>query len=165
MRTADSRFPSCILELFSNISDSVEIGTNCIIGSFVVIRPHVRIGNNSVIAHNCVIEPFTVIGNNTTVQVFSAFAQGTIIGDNCFFGSYFSSTNCKHVPKGEKGTSPKKLKAKLEPITISDDVIIGANCKFAPNVKVGKGTIIGMNCLILKDVGANQTIKAGTVWK
>ena len=38
------------------------------------------------------------------------------------------------------------------PITIADDVWVGANCTIADGVTIGTGAVIGANSLVTKDV-------------
>jgi maltose O-acetyltransferase len=44
------------------------------------------------------------------------------------------------------------------PITIEDDVWLGANVVVLPNVKIGRGAIVGANAVVTKDVEAYSIV-------
>ena len=53
---------------------------------------------------------------------------------------------------------------KAEPITIGDNVWIGANAIILPGVKIGSNTVIGAGSVVTKDI-PNNSIAAGVPCK
>lgn len=159
MHTHDDRFPNVRINPGADISDNVQIGEGSLIGNNVVIRPNVKIGKNTVIAHNTIIESHCEIGDNTTIQVLNVIPSHTTIGNNVFIGPYFAIANCRHIPSGEKGTSPNKHPALLEHTLIEDEVVIGTGCSVVPGVRIGKGARINMRCHITSNIPAGNHIR------
>lgn len=74
----------------------------------------------------------------------------TYIGYNTIIGPGFSCINTNHDYKGESVPYGKKNIPK--PVTIGDNVWIGANVNIVPGVTVGNGAVISMGTTVTKDV-------------
>lgn len=83
--------------------------------------------------------PGTVI-NNTNIKNYCSFAPNVIIGGMEHDYSKFSTSTKLFSPHKRKTT------------TIEDDVWVGANAFIRAGIVVGKGSIIGSNAVVLKDV-------------
>lgn len=101
---------------------------------------------------NATISPTLVIGNNSGIGANSIIGRGTTIGDNVMMGPEcyiytrnhaFSRTD---VPMREQGMQDFK------PVTIGNDVWIGARVTILPGVKIGNGCIIGAGSVVTKNL-------------
>lgn len=132
---------------FKNDLSQIKIGDNC---TFVSSNYANHIGLN----HKCVISAHTSkssiqIGNNvgmsaTTINCWDSIIIGNDvrIGANCVImdGDFHIDDPRVHAPR---------------PIVIEDRVWIGANVVVLKGVKIGEGTVIGMNSVVTKDIPAN----------
>lgn len=111
------------------------------INEYVLIRsPETKL----ILGKNSHIGPFTVIftGQN-----------GITIGENVMIAPHCNFIEGSHEYR--KGPEiPMMFAGNFSdgPIIIEDDVWIGANCTILHNVKIGKGSVIGANSLVNKDV-------------
>lgn len=129
-----------------------EIGDNCSIANFVEIGAGVR------------------IGSHCTIQAFAFIPQGVIIRDNVFVGPHVCFTNCRY-PSGRKkyldhgkmtykdSSTGEILKFKLERTFVDENVSIGAGAVILCGITIGKNSVIGAGCLVLKDIPAYATVK------
>ncbi len=110
------------------------------------------VGINVNIQKNATISPTLVIGNNSGIGANSIIGRGTTIGDNVMMGPEcyiytrnhaFSRTD---IPMREQGMQDFK------PVTIGNDVWIGARVTILPGVKIGNGCIIGAGSVVTKDM-------------
>lgn len=77
-----------------------------------------------------------------------------IFGDNVLLGPNVHIYTVDH-PRDAKQRRGGLCMAK--PVTVGDDVWIGAGAKILPGVSIGAGTIIGANALVRNDIPANTT--------
>lgn len=119
---------------------------------FLVKRFCKSVGTNVNIQKNATISPTLVIGNNSGIGANSIIGRGTTIGDNVMMGPEcyiytrnhaFSRTD---IPMREQGMQDFK------PVTIGNDVWIGARVTILPGVKIGNGCIIGAGSVVTKDM-------------
>ncbi len=94
------------------------------------------------------------IGNNSGLGV-NCIIQGTVsIGDNVMMGPdvLIYTTNHefqnKDVPMQKQGYQPER------PVSIGNDVWIGARVIILPGVHIGDGCVIGAGAVVTKDVPA-----------
>lgn len=122
------------------------------IRSFLVRNFAEFVGANVNIQCNATISPTLVIGNNSGIGANSVIGRGTVIGDNVMMGPEcyiytrnhaFSRTD---IPMREQGMQD------FEPVTIGNDVWIGARVTILPGVKIGNGCIIGAGSVVTKDI-------------
>ena len=86
------------------------------------------------------------IGNNCKVQAGVKIPPLTVIGNNVFIGANVVFTNDKYMD------------GNMEGVIVEDNVKIGAGSLILAGVKVGKGSILGMGSIILKDVPPNTKV-------
>ncbi|KUJ56313.1 sugar O-acetyltransferase [Chryseobacterium aquaticum] len=94
------------------------------------------------------------IGENfyTNVNVVILDCAKVIFGDNVFI-----APNCGFYTAGHPFDVEQRNKA-LEyayPITVGDNVWIGAGCSILPGVTIGDNTVIGAGSVVTKDIPAN----------
>ena len=110
------------------------LGTKSVIESYCcMIGNHTRIG-----IHNTIIGPVT-IGNHVNL------AQGIVI---TALNHNFKDTTMRI---DEQGIS-------TNPVTIGDDVWIGANAVILPGVTIGKHVVIAAGAVVAKDVPNNSVV-------
>ncbi len=121
-------------------------------GDFVITAPfyadygiNVTIGENFYTNHNCTI----LDGAKVT------FGDNVFIGPNCVFSTAGHAIDAEQRANG--------LEIAL-PITVGDDVWIGANVSVLPGVTIGSNTIIGAGSVVNKDIPAG-VIAAGVPCK
>lgn len=150
---------------------NIEIGVNCIIdGSTVFITPEnskVILKGNNYLGRNTEIQPVTKgvikIGFGTSIQ-----DRNIIIGD-VEFGRYCLTAPNVYISSGRHyfdldpffyiKDQDQIVRADTElsskhsrKITIEDDVWIGTNCVIMSGIKIGRGSVIGSNSVVTKDV-------------
>ncbi|RHM08124.1 sugar O-acetyltransferase [Amedibacillus dolichus] len=139
----------------SDIEKQIEIMKKiigCVKGSFVITAPfycdygsNITIGDNFYANHNCTI----LDGAKVT------------FGNNVFIGPNVVFTTAGHAIDSEQRA--KGLEIAL-PITVGDDVWIGANVSVLPGVSIGSNTIIGAGSVVNKDI-PDGVIAAGVPCK
>ena len=106
----------------------------CIKGDFVITAPfYCDFGNNFYTNHNCTI----LDGAKVT------------FGDNVFIAPNVVFSTAGHAI--DAGQRAKGLEIAL-PITVGDNVWIGANVSVLPGVSIGSNTIIGAGSVVNKDI-------------
>lgn len=152
---------------FSIIEDDVEIGDNCEIRSSVIIANGSRIGKNCKFFAGAVIstepqdlkfdgEPTHVyIGDNTMVREFATINRGTretgktSIGSNCLIMSYCHVAHDCSVGDNVIISNVTQLAGH---VTIEDWVVLGGMAKIHQFCRVGKHSMVGADCKVVKDV-------------
>lgn len=121
-------------------------------GDFVITAPfycdygtNISIGENFYTNHNCVI----LDGAKVT------FGDNVFIAPNCVFSTAGHAIDAEQRGKG--------LEIAL-PITVGDNVWIGANVSVLPGVSIGSNTVIGAGSVVNKNI-PNNVIAAGNPCK
>ncbi len=118
-------------------------GDNSLIKEGIIIKypQRVRIGNNTTINDYCYLHGIGEldIGNNVAIASYSRFVT---------FDHKFDKNDGLIVDQGYA----------LGKIVIEDDVWIGLNVTVLKGVRIGKGSVIGANTLVLKDVPPNSIV-------
>lgn len=139
----------------------IVIGDDCVLVSN-------KLGNPVGLFRPCIIGTLDNLdGNFGTVSIGDRFsASGVVIwaqtnvsiGNDVMIGANvtiadtdFHSTDLSFRKNGHKAASTKK-------IVIEDHVWIGMNAVILKGVTIGRGAIIGANCVVSKDVPPNKTV-------
>jgi len=114
-----------------------------------------KMGKKVYIMHSCMItSPLDIeigdhvcINHHTSIsgRGFLKIGNFVMIGQNCSIqagGHVFNDSTRPMMFQGQRSG----------PIEIGDDVWLGANVVVLPNVKIGRGSIIGANAVVTKDV-------------
>lgn len=141
-------------ETIRNLANNFILSQARLRGKFWSLFLH-SAGQNLQIMHNCrILAPGTVtIGNNVYINHNTdIYGQGGVeIGDHVLVGPNTNILSVNHAfddwtqPISTQGISTKK-------VIIEDDVWLCANVTVIPGVRIGKGSIIGANALVAKDV-------------
>ncbi|MET3574864.1 2,3,4,5-tetrahydropyridine-2,6-dicarboxylate N-acetyltransferase [Bhargavaea ullalensis] len=112
------------------------------------IREHASIGDNAVIMMGAVINIGAVVGEGTMVDMNAVLGGRAITGRNV------------HVGAGAVLAGVIEP-ASAVPVTVGDNVLIGANAVLLEGVRVGDGAVIAAGSIVTDDVPAGAVV-AGT---
>lgn len=121
------------------VHDSVKIPETSTVGYFSVIEENVSIGAN------------VVIGNNVTVHEGTVIGDGTIVSDGTILGK---------LPKTAK-TSTLKLSTNLSPLSIGEEVTVGANTVIYRGANIGSQSFIADLATIREEVEIQDQVIIG----
>ena len=151
-------------------------GRNCLFQGFSLLKgaKHIAIGSN------------LYCGNDVVWEVYDSYQQqlftpSVVVGNNCSFGDngHLTCINSITIGNGVRigrkvficdNSHGKAEKSELSmpanmrpmyskgPVVIEDNVWIGEMVCILPNVRIGKGSIIGANAVVTKDVPANALV-------
>lgn len=129
---------------------------------------NITIGDNVIMGHNIVLEtisnyrgqtfyPIISIGNNTSFQDDChitcinkiIIGNSVIVGRKCLFSDNAHGASDISLMDMDPLCRPLTSKG---PIVIEDNVWIGEMCCIMPGVTIGKGSIIGANAVVTKDI-------------
>lgn len=141
---------TCVIFNSENDASKILIGKNSIIKGELLLFSH---GGKITIGDYCHIGDHTRIWSATNISIGNRvlIAHNVNIHDNVShpLDSKERHNDFKHIIN--LGLQ-KNIDLKEEEICIEDDVWIGFNSTILKGVKIGRGAIIGANCLITKDV-------------
>ena len=104
-----------------------------------VIREHVTIGENAVIMMGATLNIGAVVGEGTMVDMNAVLGGRAIVGKNCHIGAGVVLAGVIEP-------------ASAKPVTIGDNVMIGANAVVLEGVHVGDNAVVGAGAIVLDDV-------------
>jgi len=113
-----------------------KIGNNVSISNNVRITGKLELGNDTSIAQNC-----SISGEKVGVYI----GESCMIAPGCVIVAFNHGFDIKDIPMVKQAKVEKA-------IYIEDDVWIAANCTITCGVRIGKGSIIGANSVVNKDV-------------
>jgi len=133
--------------LYINWPHQLSVGKNCILEDNLVFK------YDSICKHgpNIVIGNDVFIGNNTEFNICHKIFIGndTLIASNCKFIDHDHGLH-------EMNSLIRLQKPTVIPISIENNVWIGANCTILKGVSIGKGSVIGAGSLVNKDIPQNE---------
>lgn len=135
------------------------IGNDCILGTSCILKPNTKLGEHTIFGALSVTEGDVEIGSWTTIHSQCHITSGMIIGNNVFIAPLFYSANTPKISLGKFGYPNTTNDPRKSPI-IEDGVRIGENVGVAPGIRIGKNSLIDMNCLITKDIPPNSRVRA-----
>ena len=118
------------------------IGKKLATGHHIIIREHINLGENCLIGSKAVLNGFSKVGPRTRINTSCALPQSIRIGKGVFIDPLVTfSDNQRAIPgEGNKGA------------IIEDFVRIGIGAKILPQIRLGKGALIGAGAIVTKDV-------------
>ncbi len=117
------------------------IDSGCFVGHNALLREHTVLGRNVVVGTASVLEGYCSVGDETVMQSLVYVCRHAAIGRGVFIGPNTVFLNDKHPPS-------KRLEAPV----VEDEAVIGGNCTILPNVRVGRGALVGAGSVVTKDV-------------
>lgn len=104
-----------------------------------IIREKVYIGNNAVIMMGAVINIGAEIGDGTMIDMGCILGGRATVGKNCHIGAGTVLAGVVEPPSAK-------------PVTVEDDVVIGANAVVLEGCTVGKGAVVAAGAVVVEDV-------------
>ena len=134
-------------------------------------KKYISISKGFTTGRGCRIESYPIDGHSVCIiigkdveindYVHITSMKNIIIGDNVLIASKVYISDCSHGSySGNEFDSsptsiPKDRPFSTEKIIIEDNVWIGEMVSILPGVTIGKGSIIGANSVVTKDLPAN----------
>jgi len=110
-----------------------------------VIRDKVTIGKNAVIMMGAVINIGAEIGEGTMIDMGAILGGRAIVGKHCHIGAGAVLAGVVEPPSAK-------------PVTVGDNVLIGANAVVIEGVSIGEGAVVGAGAIVLEDVPAGAVV-------
>lgn len=113
-----------------------------------IIRDRVQIGKNAVIMMGSVINIGSEIGEGTMIDMNAVLGARATVGKNVHVGAGAVLAGVLEPPSAT-------------PVTIKDNVMIGANAVILEGVTIGENSVVAAGSIVTRDVPANVVV-AGT---
>ena len=110
-----------------------------------IIREQVEIGDNAVIMMGAVINIGAVIGEGTMIDMGAVLGGRAIVGKHSHVGAGAVLAGVVEPPSAK-------------PVTVGDNVLIGANAVIIEGVSVGDGAVVAAGAVVTQDVPANAVV-------
>jgi acetyltransferase-like isoleucine patch superfamily enzyme len=145
------------------------IGESTVVPKIFVTWPHqVSLGRRCRVEHGVYFHydgiysqgPNIIIGDNCFIGANIEFniSSSLIIGNDCLIAS--GTVFVDHNHGTSRGVPMRRQDGQSLPITVGDDVWIGANCVILAGVTLGAGSVIGAGSIVTKSTAPN-TIAVG----
>lgn len=118
----------------------------CLRGYADSVGKSVNVQNRATVGRRVTIGDYSGIGRDCLVQ------SGTTIGKHVMMGPEVLIFTQNHSHASIEETLDTQGFEPEEPVTIEDDVWIGARAIILPGVTIGRGSIIGAGAIVTKDV-------------
>ena len=112
------------------------------------------LGNGSVIEDYATINNAVgavTIGNESFVGISNIIIGPVSIGNNVILAQHIVASGLNHGYE-DVSIPPSKQKVGTSPITINDNVWVGANCVITAGVTIGKHSVIGAGSVVTKNI-------------
>ena len=110
-----------------------------------IIRDQVEIGDNAVIMMGAIINIGAVIGEGTMIDMGAVLGGRAIVGKNSHVGAGAVLAGVVEPPSAK-------------PVTVGDNVLIGANAVIIEGVSVGSGAVVAAGAVVTQDVPENAVV-------
>lgn len=110
-----------------------------------IIRDQVEIGSQAVIMMGAIINIGAEIGAGTMIDMGAVLGGRALVGKNCHIGA---GTVLAGVVEP----------ASAKPVTVEDDVLIGANAVVLEGVTIGQGAVVAAGAVVTHDVAAGDVV-------
>lgn len=120
--------------------------------AFFVRKYILHMGKGVNIGRNCRIHRNTFIGNNSGIGRRCEINNGVTIGENVMMGPDVIIYTQNHCTTNTEIPMRKQGMTELRPVTIEDDVWIGARVCILPGVTIGHGSVVGACAVVSKSI-------------
>ena len=110
-----------------------------------IIRDQVEIGDGAVILMGAIINIGAVIGEGTMIDMGAVLGGRAIVGKNSHVGAGAVLAGVVEPPSAK-------------PVTVGDNVLIGANAVIIEGVSVGSGAVVAAGAVVTQDVPENAVV-------
>ena len=110
-----------------------------------IIRDEVEIGEGAVIMMGAILNIGTAVGEGTMIDMGAVLGGRAIVGRHSHIGAGTVLAGVVEPPSAK-------------PVTIGDDVLIGANAVVIEGVHVGNGAVVAAGAVVTRDVPENAVV-------
>ena len=110
-----------------------------------IIRDEVEIGEGAVIMMGAILNIGTEVGEGTMIDMGAVLGGRTIVGRHSHIGAGTVLAGVVEPPSAK-------------PVTIGDNVLIGANAVVIEGVSVGNGAVVAAGAVVTRDVPENAVV-------
>ena len=120
-------------------------GVNARIEPGAIIRDRLEIGDGAVVMMGAIVNIGAVIGAGTMIDMGAVLGGRAIVGKNSHVGAGAVLAGVVEPPSAR-------------PVTVGDNVLIGANAVIIEGVSVGDGAVVAAGAVVTQDVPANAVV-------
>ena len=110
-----------------------------------IIRDEVEIGEGAVIMMGAILNIGTAVGEGTMIDMAAVLGGRAIVGRHSHIGAGTVLAGVVEPPSAK-------------PVTIGDNVLIGANAVVIEGVSVGNGAVVSAGAVVTRDVPENAVV-------
>ena len=110
-----------------------------------IIRDEVEIGDGAVIMMGAILNIGTAVGEGTMIDMGAVLGGRAIVGRHSHIGAGTVLAGVVEPPSAK-------------PVTIGDNVLIGANAVVIEGVSVGNGAVVAAGAVVTRDVPENAVV-------
>ena len=110
-----------------------------------IIRDRVEIGDGAVVMMGAIVNIGAVIGEGTMIDMGAVLGGRAIVGRHSHVGAGAVLAGVVEPPSAK-------------PVTVGDNVLIGANAVIIEGVSVGDGAVVAAGAVVTQDVPANAVV-------
>ena len=110
-----------------------------------IIRDEVEIGEGAVIMMGAILNIGTAVGEGTMIDMGAGLGGRAIVGRHSHIGAGTVLAGVVEPPSAK-------------PVTIGDNVLIGANAVVIEGVSVGNGAVVAAGAVVTRDVPENAVV-------
>ena len=110
-----------------------------------IIRDEVEIGEGAVIMMGAILNIGTAVGEGTMIDMGAVLGGRAIVGRHSHIGAGTVLAGVVEPPSAK-------------PVTIGDNVLIGANAVVIEGVSVGNGAVVAAGAVVTRDVPVNAVV-------
>lgn len=110
-----------------------------------IIRDEVEIGEGAVIMMGAILNIGTAVGEGTMIDMGAVLGGRAIVGRHSHIGAGAVLAGVVEPPSAK-------------PVTIGDNVLIGANAVVIEDVSVGNGAVVAAGAVVTRDVPENAVV-------
>lgn len=110
-----------------------------------IIRDEVEIGEGAVIMMGAILNIGTAVGEGTMIDMGAVLGGRAIVGRHSHIGAGTVLAGVVEPPSAK-------------PVTIGDNVLIGANAVVIEGVSVGNGAVVAAGAVVTRDVSENAVV-------
>ncbi len=128
------------------------IGRDCLLGDYASVREGCALGDRVVVGRHVTINYDCEVADDVRFQDTTHLTGGARVGRGCFFGVGVITSNDRRVDLVDYHYPG------AQPTIFGERVMVGSGANILAGVSVGDGALIAAGALVVKNVGAGETI-------